>query len=615
MDNSNDVTTTSLSWMDPQQDADTVIASLTTEGLEDGRRVEKAQLQDVHRLLATAVLMQKRLGSQALPTLDDLAQERGIQRKSLVVQMNAIAEVFNTHHEEYANSVCKYVTDLGLSGASRQVAFLEHVLYDETPLRARVRFKGQRHVQRSKAFVLEPYWGIVVRRCQQDTSPTSGDQRTPIRIPDSEYLFLWGKHPVCLRGAEGTSGEALLPVLQSIPPPPASATSFDHHLRIIECDEVGGNRRAEQLLAQQRPKSWKAATVLCTAHKVHAAAERTWSLQPLPGILSGLVNTSLFLRNPGCMKALQEALELQLREMPLEVLPSPASSAAAASHRAWLVQLLGPGATKQPRRHALLEVLSTKLVNGDWTHHSLQHHCPANCCNSREETRDKLCKHMVRILVALPPHVLNRSNWRDWRKGLRLYALLESIHGLWSASFRRAFAASNTGPPLDLQLPLDDQQPHDQRQDPSHLQGRLQQQPPPQPVNPLQASDEQKRAERMQHLRAAMQLLDSRDWVDTLLVMLQSLRPQQDLMSQVLWKAGGDYECQQLLQLDTTGRREWRALHLHEQHDLNEYLQTTIVNLHDNNVWQLDKVPDTEEYRSFVFTAAMRGPAHCHLAG
>ena len=594
--------------MDCEEGSTTLRDSL---GMEDEQGCLNVLPLQANRLGETANMVHKHLVSRTLPTLDDLAEERGLQKKTLTIQMNAVAELFSRHHEEHAQNACRYVESLGLSGAVRPIAYLEHVLYDETPLRARVRVNGVRHLEKSKAFVLEPSWAILVRRSAMD-APAPQDPTAPTIAPSADYLLLLGKHPVSLRAGEGTSGEALLPVLRSIPSPPAFATSFDHHWRVIECDEAGGNRRAEQLLSLERPKSWKTTTVLCTAHKVHACAERTWSLQPFPQIMSGLINTSLYLKNPGCMRLLREALEQQLREMPLDILRSPASSAAAASHRSWLVQLLGPGFKNQPRRQALLEVISQNLLNGDWSKPCLQHHCPASCCSSLEETRNKLSKYVVKILMALPPHVLNRSNWLDWHKGVRLYALLEAMHGLWSASFRRAFAANTAGPRSDMQLAFAQPLEVEESENPI-LQAQAQPQPLPQLVNDnvnlLDANEDKKRAERLQHFRAALALLDTPAWLDSLLVMLQCLRPQKDLMSQVLWKTGAVFERQQLEAMAATGAREWRALHLHQERDLNDFFQTAMVNLHDKNLWQLEHVLDTEEYRSLVFTAAVRGPA------
>ena len=131
------------------------------------------------------------------------------------------------------------------------------------------------------------------------------------------------------------------------------------------------------------------------------------------------------------------------------------SSAAAAAHRRLLVQLFAPSSQSQPRRRAFLDICSEEVLNGDWSVPGvLQHYCKTTgCCSSPEATKAKVKLMVRRLLVILPPALFKRNNWLDYMRGLRPLGLIQGVHGLLSAAFRRAFQRDHGNVPEAVPRP------------------------------------------------------------------------------------------------------------------------------------------------------------------
>ena len=118
---------------------------------------------------------------------------------------------------------------------------------------------------------------------------------------------------------------------------------------------------------------------------------------------------------------------------------------------------------------------------------------------------------------------------------------------------------------------------------------------------------ERLRQERMEHEKQSLAFFRSDDWFQDVLILSQSLAPQQELMAKILFSASIDYELGQQEAMAVQGHRSWRVTELHRQTDLNSMLQLSALNIHDEAVWPRE--PRTEKHFTKIFAVAMRSPA------
>ena len=197
--------------------------------------------------------------------------------------------------------------------------------------------------------------------------------------------------------------------------------------------------------------------------------------------------------------------------------------------------------------------MTDHIFNGNWKSDRIEHFCD-DCCEDEGDFRKKASSVLERYFALVPPDVLQKNNWKDWKRGVNTAGLLQSIHGLFEASFRRAFASTNAGArPAGLQ-PLwgvpgvaegqREGDPDDMHEELAEAQ--------PQPLQmrgleqhgaeePLAAEAERKRAETWAHQKQALDLLDSPTWFTDLVMLVQSLEPELVLMAHLLHLSSVDF--------------------------------------------------------------------------
>ena len=101
-------------------------------------------------------------------------------------------------------------------GSWRCILFLEHALYDETPLQIRVAlaFPGQKDRQHGKVHVAEHGWTIVVQQLEGSTCGAGSM---------ASYTFLKGNFSPQIRAAGNATGETIYAVLSSMEGAPLSS--------------------------------------------------------------------------------------------------------------------------------------------------------------------------------------------------------------------------------------------------------------------------------------------------------------------------------------------------------------------------------------------------------
>ena len=523
--------------------------------------------------------------------------------KTMMEHFSACAELVTSHSKLVASMVAEHASLLGGSKAFELVSFIEYMMYDETQQDASVVFDKQKNQEKTRLFVLHPAWGLLLREKErQEMAVENGI----VRAPSGSYLFIQGHLPTSVRAGEGTGGEAVAPVLQSVGVTPAQALEFKNVLRIVESDEAGGNRRAEQLLLAQRDSKWCGGTFLCNLHKIHSAAEKTWDLDPVPALVHGLISMALFLKTPGTMKDFRRALRTHLNQADIRMTMEPCDPAATA-RRYHMLRLFSPPGTAQPRRAALLKFVVDHVLNGDWTLPVLQHHCQdATCCRDKLHLREKLVFYICKITVALPAHVFSRSNWKQWNKGTWLFGFLQAAHSLLAIVFRQAFGGKQGEQAHAPQPHLDNPEP------PSLHRPQAAQEPAEEHGHQDRADDavERKRLERVAHHHAALQMLHDESWFRILFILMQALTPQIELVTRVLNMASVNFEVTELsnMQAENSGR-DWRVLRWHSQRDIMFFMKAVARQMVDASLWDLDNVNDTEDLRSTIHRFGFRAAA------
>ena len=346
---------------------------------------------DRHPLLKVALLLEQRFSHRAAPDLELEASFLGLHRSTLVQQLPVVAEKSLLNQALLQESIASYAKRLEIAKDVKLVAYYEHILYDETRLHMRVqRREGsstetQTEIAKAPLFVLEPSWAMLIRKLapsQQAQARTlqrigslheaelDSELSMVVREAAEQYTYIMGFHSTALRAGERVSGEGVWPVLASLPAPPQPASQFKVAIRVVEVDEAGGNRRAEELIKRSRPPCWASGLVVCICHKIHSCAERVWSLRPLSATVCGLIHMGLFMGAAGMLTSLRRALIAELASRPLlfngHSSAERPSAGEVAAFQQQALRLFTPWAADAPRQRALAEVVATEILNGSW---------------------------------------------------------------------------------------------------------------------------------------------------------------------------------------------------------------------------------------------------------
>ena len=528
--------------------------------------------------------------------LDQLGARIGVGRKALADRLHAVSEVAVEAQKECCNAVFKLGAALERGGAMVQVAVMEHIVYDETPLVATIRFGGQKHVEKAKLFVVNVSWSSLLRKVPVPAQALAAERAGELQchVPEN-YLLISGRHSCCVRAGETTAGEGVVPILNSAAQPAPESANYQHRFRCIESDEHGGNKRAECIIAAERAshgRVWQRLSFYCAAHKCHKCAEKTWQLSFMAPVVSGVLSVGLLLQHPGAMKTLRESLRRVLSQRPLHILYRAADLNDNRARR-HLVNLFAPPAHEAPRRRALIDTFAEKLLNGRWGSNHLEHVCGPGCCASEEETRLKILAVVPQVLTAVAGGVFQRGDWKNWVAGTRLCGLMQGIHGVFAEAFLHAFgdhvAPGEVGNEFDAQMEVMDELLR-----------------PEQPGIADDGRENAYRAEKLRYQQQACEFLRSEDWHAKLVVLVQALLPERCFMSFLLSGTSAAHEAREQAKLQRGEPRKWRVLELHGQQPLREQFQAGLHNFQTDAWWRSIVTFDTEEFRSQLFVSAMR---------
>ena len=253
--------------------------------------------EDVQALapsMYAAQVLEKWILPKAKVDLTEISKQRGISRRTLETHLASAAQVAFQNQACLRDSVLAWVADMAKAKVLEPIMFIDHSMYDETPMMLRVAWKGQKQLGRNKVLVIKSSWVILVKFLHE----IALDAEKEPAEPTPEYMCLQGQLSPALRPVECTTGEGLVSAILTLPQPPSSTDVFQTRVRVAEIDDYKANARCEGILSANRLKtsSWSALTIHCCGHKAHAAAEKTWMLPRYAPLVSSTLNFALFLQ-------------------------------------------------------------------------------------------------------------------------------------------------------------------------------------------------------------------------------------------------------------------------------------------------------------------------------
>ena len=391
--------------------------------------------------LATVLRMHKR-DSHSSSLVDEVSKAYGCTSKTSLKYLEATAEQALRYQIENGQSVAHYAWTLVEGGHMVAVALINYNAKDETPMRLRIAFRPSDRggvPQIAKVFVVQSQTSLILKKVE---TACNGDA--------SDYLILNFSAPVALRASDRGTAEGIVAVLRS-----ANVVCerleevFRLKLRIVESDGLSANLRAERLMQALNP-GWKALQVLCSAHRIHAIADKVWALvEGKDGALTGVLRTLLVLQGTTQLAQLTASLEAIVCERFDYIEGQGTLTEAAQRYRHNVLSAFMPQG--QSHRKKSVTLLLAAQCNGDWrVRERIQHLCRGHsCCRDRQQSLQLLLHALRTFLKAHKPTSLCKDNWLEWHKPMGFVGILSHVHSLLGSAFQRAFG----GEPQD-QIPL-----------------------------------------------------------------------------------------------------------------------------------------------------------------
>ena len=342
-------------------------------------------------------------------------------RTNARIRILAAAEHVANQQQQKVEEVLKVVAKMRDAKAWVPVLFVEHSLYDETPLEVMVRFAGEEqcHKQVAKTFVVENSWSMLL----QDLLQKPGDCGL------SSFFRIQGRTSPCIRAAGAATGEAIHKILRSCEPSSSSIAPglFRKVVRLVEVDEGPANGRAEGILVQERGHQWSHLYSFCIPHKVHAIATKAFPFHE--DTIRGMTHTSLHLSTAGSFFQLKQALAKLVNER-LRLLVHDPCDSAATSYKELFYRFLP--SLRHPRRRAIMMTVMA-YFNGNWLLPGVLHHvCGGpSCCPDRETSKTKAISLLEMLLSCLHRGAFCKSNWVGWAETTWFFMWADGLHSAW----------------------------------------------------------------------------------------------------------------------------------------------------------------------------------------
>ena len=390
-----------------------------------------------NRFLFTPWRPQSSLTAEA----DKLKVARASLRSDLLSTASAVWQAGLAAWEANIHTVCDRIKSGGFQG----IALIKARVYDETPLKLRVESTSSQQVQ----------VGAKAEACVAKVMQTRFRVGVLIKEMSSGRLcFFKGIVPTVLQALERTRGEDIClsqsRIISSIPGLDAAHAMFRHNLDLTTADRYMANAKAESGLQSLRP--WDVPLHIdCQVHKVSTSV--TWALKVSERHVSGLIASSLVLRQAGALASFREHLLAEIQSNFLVVHGRPSDDRAEEYREQVYAMFLSTDLAReadvlqlQDRRAQQKAVLS-RFLCGD-----LQDPCVHFYTGSVHATEDQLL-HVLKTFVipALVPSAMPtyaRHRWLGGEQAVDYVGLIESHHNLFSRTIRRMYKLETIPEPI-----------------------------------------------------------------------------------------------------------------------------------------------------------------------
>ena len=477
----------------------------------------------------------------------------------------------------------------------RPICYLEHVLYDETPLQIIVQYRGDESADKqvAKTFMVEVEWALM---CAVSSPPLGVGEQIAARGP--RFFTLRGRFSPSIRAAASTDAETIFQLLATTPQPPEIVNSlFPVRIRNAETDGAGANARAETFVLDDVRKGWWPLHIGCCAHLIHSSATRTWGLPLEANTIQGVIHAGKVLTSAGNMKLLKDKVTELVTDR-IVVLVNPVDDGV----RSAVMSFFLPQA-QTPRKRAVMMAIA-EFFNGAWgKQKTLQHICAGqHCCKDREETTRTAGRLLRKMVSCLLGRVFSRANWAAWAQSLEWFCFSDALHGLVTDAFQQCFKKhTSTGTSSKNDATVDAAVfPELLPEEPSGAAN------PRDPADGVDDNTARQRLENAISTNISLHFMVSGVWKEVYLLRV-CLHAQKTLMATVLHCTSQDWELAQQFNLLQTGAREYRLLNLHKGDMVTVFFAEVSRLFHSITTWV--HFLETERFRSRILQAFMRSAA------
>ena len=344
--------------------------------------------------------------------------------------------VLDVQEKQFAQLLEAIQTDVG-AGRLRGIVYVHFRGHDETPSVCReiVAESGETHASKSctgKVLAMRAGWSMAL-------ATTHG--------PTQEYLQLHGVLHSRLCSMQSQTAENLLRAIHLngwLPDTIVSQIEEVFPLRgvVALTDSLAATLKAERAFAQlslcevcrsgtpctvsTRGSCWKHSQVRCRIHRAHTSHKITSDLHS--GVVSGLINTTVFLRSPGVMDRLRSSMRRRCDDV--EILHGPLPPSVSTWRKSVEDCFMQKGDSP---RTARTRVVWDMLFNGDGRQTRVQHY-ERGCCKDIADTISKMRKAGIDALMSPCPDVYPRKSWQGADSVLDALGMAEATHHLFSRS-------------------------------------------------------------------------------------------------------------------------------------------------------------------------------------
>ena len=379
--------------------------------------------------------------SMVLTKIDTVAAQVNLSARQFGRCLFAVAEKSLQGQEKMLQDVCHYLELKKLANPDAVRLLLHKIKFDETPMFLKGCYgTGPKHTHVAKVFVIREEWLFLAEDVQAPQRPL-----TVIRGSISPQIRL------CQTGTAETIADMLR---QTLVVPRHAGAIANQRWNLVESDE--NKEKAMKILSQdtqshplQEPQAQQMlqAHVVCAGHKAHQVSQKIW--EQFKGTHQGIVKAMNALKQPGMWQHFLDSL-VELVATPGFVKISTAPLCQEATQfRETILQMFSPQIYESGRASIGIRYVSSSLLNGDWRiTEFVEHRCIGGCCSSLANSVAKLQAVMPKLLGWLGVRRLETGDWLHWQRHLHFVGFLTFCHGVFKATFLRAFSRR----PLHLEL-------------------------------------------------------------------------------------------------------------------------------------------------------------------